>query len=185
MAARSRSRRQRRRFRPVRAITTRLSESVGTVRQAVAEPRAVPLRLRDGLLRLWRTRGGGFYGFGYVVAFVVLEVHAFITNWIGTDDVVGMVVQEVLGFLFRFAGQSLLNGVLAFGWPVFVLQYLGGWGLTLLGVAWWLFDRFARPVIVARLPEPAPKPARTPPNGELRSEAQEPSEEHSSRPEKP
>jgi len=163
----------------------RLSESVGTVREAVAEPRAVPLRLRDGLLRLWRTRGGGFYGFGYVVAFVVLEVHAFITNWVDADDVVGMVVQEVLGFLFRFAGQSLLNGVLAFGWPVFVLQYLGGWGLVLLGVAWWLFDRFARPAIVARLPEPTPKPDRERPNGDVPSDTHEPSQEHSSRPEKP
>ena len=78
-------------------------------------------------------RGGGFYGFGYVVAFVVLEVRAFIGNFEGDGDIATMIVQEVLQFFFRFAAQSFINGFIAFGWPVFVLDYLGGWGLLGVG----------------------------------------------------
>jgi len=160
MRADAKPRRRRRRFRLVRSAVTRLSESVGSVRHAIEEPRSVPRQARDTLLRLWRIRGGGFYGLGYVVTFVVLEVHAFLANWVSANDIVGMVVQEVLQFLFRFTAQSVLNGIIALAWPFYVLKYLGGFGLVVLGLSWWLFDRYARPWIVARLPEPDP-PAET------------------------
>jgi hypothetical protein len=132
-------------------------ESVGTVRHAIAEPRSVPLQIRDTYLRMWRSRGGGFYGLGYVVAFAVLEVQATVSSWEGaSDNIAGLVMQEVLQFVFKFAAQSMLNGFLALGWPIFVVQKLGGAGLALLAVVWWLFDRYARPWIAVRLPEPPP-----------------------------
>ena len=159
MSARHRKpkrRRQRKRFRLIRSVGTRLTDSVGAVRQAIAEPRSVPRTMRDAFLRLWRTRGGGFYGLGYVIAFVVLEIQAFIGNWqSAATDVVGMVVQEVLQFVFRFAAQSMLNGLLAFGWPIYVVDKLGGWGLALIAVGWWSFDRYVRPWVAVRLPEPS------------------------------
>jgi hypothetical protein len=126
---------------------------VNTVRSVVAEPRAVPSRVRDALLQIWRVRGGGFYGFGYVVAFVILEIRAFVGNFQGDGDITSMIVQEVLGFFFRFATQSFLNGFIAFGWPVFVVDYLNGWGLLLIGASWYAFDRWAKPWINARMPQ--------------------------------
>jgi len=126
---------------------------VNTVRSVVAEPRAVPSRVRDALLQIWRVRGGGFYGFGYVVAFVILEIRAFVGNFQGDGDITSMIVQEVLGFFFRFATQSFLNGFIAFGWPVFVVDYLDGWGLLLIGASWYAFDRWAKPWINARVPQ--------------------------------
>ena len=150
-----RRRRPRRRFRLIRSLAARLTESVGAVRRAIAEPRAVPLRIRDTYLRMWRSRGGGFYGLGYVAAFVALEVQAYLSSWqSASDDIAGLVMQEVLQFVFRFAAQSMLNGFLALGWPIFVVAKFGGAGLAVLAVAWWSFDRYARPWIAARLPEP-------------------------------
>ena len=122
--------------------------------------------MRDTYLRMWRSRGGGFYGLGYVVAFIVLEIHATISSWASaSDNIAGLVVEEVLQFVFRFAAQSMLNGFLALGWPIFVVDKSGGAGLVLVAVAWWLFDRYARPWIAQRLPEPSS------PDGELHAAA--------------
>lgn len=123
------------------------------MRGVVTQPRTVPSRVRRALLEIWRVRGGGFYGLGYATAFVVLEVRAFVDNFAGDGDITSMIVQEVLGFFFRFAAQSFLNGFIAFGWPIFVVDYLGGWGLLLLGVGWFAFDRWAKPWINSRVPE--------------------------------
>ncbi len=157
--------RVRRKRRPKRRqwLRRRLRKSVRTVRGVVTEPHKVPSQLREGLLKIWRVRGGGFYGFGYVIAFVVLEVHAFIANFEGDGDIATMIMQEVLQFVFRFAVQSFINGFIAFGWPVFVVDYLGGWGLLALGVSWFVFERWARPWINSKLPElgPEEKPMET------------------------
>jgi len=141
------------RFRLIGRLGRRVGDSIGAVRSLVAEPRTAPGVLREALLKLWRVRGGGFYGLGYVITFVVLEVRMFIDNVVDSDDVVTMVVQEVLEILFRFAVQSFVNGFIAFGWPVFVVGYLDGWGLLLIGFGWWTFERWAKPWINARLPE--------------------------------
>jgi hypothetical protein len=88
-----------------------------------------------------------------VVAFVILEIRAFVGNFQGDGDITSMIVQEMLGFFFRFATQSFLNGFIAFGWPVFVVDYLNGWGLLLIGASWYAFDRWAKPWINARVPQ--------------------------------
>jgi hypothetical protein len=134
-------------------LKRRIKRSVKTVRGVVAEPHKVPSQVRAALLKIWRTRGGGFYGFGYVVAFVVLEVRAFVGNFEGDGDIATMIVQEVLQFFFRFAAQSFINGFIAFGWPIFVLDYLGGVGLLVLGAGWVAFEYLAKPLINAWLPE--------------------------------
>jgi hypothetical protein len=155
---------RRRKRRPKRRqwFRRRLEESVSTVRGVVSQPRNVPAQIREALLTIWRVRGGGFYGLGYVVAFAVLEVRAFVGNFQGDGDITSMVVQEVLGFFFRFAAQSFINGFIAFGWPIFVVQYLGPLSVVALAVAWLAFDRWAKPWINARVPQLAPQEAPPP-----------------------
>ena len=153
---RRRSRRKRAKRRPW--LRRRIRKSVRTVRGVVAEPGKVPAQIRNALLKIWRMRGGGFYGFGYVVAFVVLEVRAFVGNFEGDGDIATMIVQEALQFFFRFAAQSFINSFIAFAWPVFVLDYLGGWGLVALGGGWLAFEYLFKPWINSKLPELAPKP---------------------------
>ena len=83
----------------------------------------------------------------------MLEVHAFVGNFEGDGDLATMIVQEVLQFFFRFAAQSFMNGFIAFAWPVFVLDYLGGWAIPLVGALWYAFDRWAKPWIGTKVPE--------------------------------
>ena len=153
----------------VTRLKRRVGDSYATVSGIVAEPRTAPSMARDGLIKLWRVRGGGFYGLGYVIAFVVLEIRMLIGNVVSGTDVVTMVVQEALEILFRFAVQSFINGFIAFGWPVFVVKYLGVWGLVAIGICWLLFDRLAKPWINARLPDLAPREAQENPAPEARA----------------
>ena len=152
-------------------LRRRIDQSVGTVRTVVAEPRSIGTMLHDGLLKIWRTRGGGFYGLGYVACFVILEVRAFIGNFEGDGDPMTMVLQEVAGFVFRFTAQSFLNTLLAFLWPAFVIEYLQGWGILLVGAGWVVFDRWMKPRINAWLP--GLKPADAEPS-ETSNQAGEP-----------
>jgi hypothetical protein len=131
----------------------RIGESLTTLGAVATKPHSIGPMLRHGLLAIWRVRGGGFYGLGYLICFVVLEVRMFVGNFEGGDDVVTMIVFEVLEFVFRFTVQSFLNGLLAFLWPAFVLDVLHGWGILLIGGAWLAFDRWAKPYIEAWLPE--------------------------------
>jgi hypothetical protein len=134
-------------------LVRRVGESIATLKTVVNDPHSIVPMLKHGLLAIWRVRGGGFYGLGYVACFVVLEIRMFIGNFDGNSDVVSLVVFEVLEFVFRFTVQSFLNGLLAFIWPAFVLQLLGGWGILAIGAAWLVFDRWGKRRIEAWLPE--------------------------------
>jgi hypothetical protein len=147
------ARKRRVRIRPLHWLRQRLQDFLTTSRSVIAEPRSVGPMLRDGLLKLWRTRGGGFYGLGYVICFVVLEIRMFAGDALQSDGVVSFVVMEALGIVFRFTVQSFLNTLLAFGWPVFVLDALNGWGIVAIGVGWFVFDRWAKPRINVWLAE--------------------------------
>ncbi len=144
---------RKRRVRPLTRLKRRVGESYTTLHGIVTQPRTAPSLAREALIKLWRVRGGGFYGLGYVITFVVLEIRMLIGNVVDSTDVVTLVVQEALEILFRFAVQSFINGFIAFGWPIFVVQYLHGWGLLAIGVGWFAFDRWAKPWINARLPD--------------------------------
>ncbi len=130
-----------------------IEESIGSARRVAEEPRKIPTLLRNGLLGIWRTRGGGFYGLGYVICFVVLEVRMFVGDVETSDGVVSFVVMEVLGFIFRFTVQSFINGLLAFLWPFFVIEQFDVAGAIAIVVAWIVFQRLIKPRIDAWIPE--------------------------------
>lgn len=134
-------------------LLRRVGESIATLKTVVNDPHSIVPMLKHGLLAIWRVRGGGFYGLGYVVCFVVLEVRMFVGNFDGSSDVVRQIVFEVLEFVFRFTVQSFLNGLLAFIWPAFVLDLLGGWGILVIALAWLVFDRWGKRRIEAWLPD--------------------------------
>ena len=109
--------------------------------------------LRAALVRLWQARGGGFYGLGYVVTFIVLEVKLFTGEFLGSESFIRFVTSEILEYVFRFGVLSLVNGVLALIWPVFVLSWLGAWGFAVLAVGYFAFERLGRPVVERWFPE--------------------------------
>lgn len=100
------------------------------------EPAAMPseilTRLRRAARTLWQARGGGFYACGFIVTFAWLEVRMFVTEILGADSLGSFVTQQLFEMLFRFLSQSLLNSVLAFIWPVYVIEIRPPWGFALL-----------------------------------------------------
>jgi hypothetical protein len=118
-----------------------------------ADPKSAGPLLRAGLLGIWRARGGGFYGLGYLVTFVLLEVRLLATEVAQSEGVAEFVGSQLLEYLFRVGILSLLNVVQALIWPLLVLGQTGPWGLALLPLGYLAFERWLRPRVEAAFPE--------------------------------
>ena len=139
-----------------RRLTSHI-RSLGTTTVLLArEPRKAPGMLRGALLGLWRARGGGFYGLGFVITFVVLEVQTTMAQLASSTSFVGFVTEQLLEFVFRLAWNSLLNTFLALIWPVLLLNLVGGWGIALLVVGYFGYERILRPRVESLFPELQP-----------------------------
>ncbi|MFP6837652.1 MAG: hypothetical protein VB948_16270 [Pseudomonadales bacterium] len=131
----------------------RIACHLGVLREIRDEPRRIVSLMGDGLFSTWRARGGGFFGLGYLIAFVVLELQMISTEVRGSDGVVEFFTSQIVEYIFRFAVQSLVNVILALIWPVYVLQWLGGWGLVALGGGYLLFEKVLRPYVEGWFPQ--------------------------------
>ncbi|MFP6817316.1 MAG: hypothetical protein VB949_16845 [Pseudomonadales bacterium] len=131
----------------------RIARHLGVLREIRDEPRRIVSLMGDGLFSTWRARGGGFFGLGYLIAFVVLELQMISTEVRGSDGVVEFFTSQIVEYIFRFAVQSLVNVILALIWPVYVLQWLGGWGLVALGGGYLLFEKVLRPYVEGWFPQ--------------------------------
>ncbi len=107
------------------------------------EPASLPgemlHRLKLAINGLWKARGGGFYACGFVVTFLFLEVRMFVTDVIGAESFTSFVSQQLLETVFRFLSQSLLNSILAFIWPVYVIEFRPPWGIVALVLMYVIF----------------------------------------------
>lgn len=121
--------------------------------QVYHEPRSLGGLVRQGLLGIWRARGGGFYGLGYLVTFVFLEMRLVVTEFASSQGVLAFIAEELVGYLLRLGFMSFVNVALAFIWPALVLERIGGWGLLVIGLGYVGFERWARPAVEARFPE--------------------------------
>lgn len=87
-------------------------------------------RTRRRMLRLWESRGGGFYGFVALLTFVYLEVvdvAGDIADLPHRDIGVGTVISFVIGNLV----DALVNGLRAAIWPI---SWVGTFGIGLKSV---------------------------------------------------
>jgi hypothetical protein len=117
------------------------------------DPRSAGGLIRGGLLGVWRSRGGGFYGLGYLLTFVVLEARTVVGELDTSDTLVAFIGDQLLEYLLRLGFMSFVNVLLAFIWPLFVLEHLAGWGVLLLVVGYFGFERWLRPLIESALPD--------------------------------
>src|SRR5262245_28204278 len=69
------------------------------------QPGAILPLLRRWLVKLWASRGGGFYGLVYVVTFVALEIRSLSG---GLTTVSGLLAQAVQ-YVLRFSVDSVRN----------------------------------------------------------------------------
>ena len=139
-----------------RRLTSHIRSLGMTTVLLAREPRKAPGMLRAALLGLWRARGGGFYGLGFVITFVVLEVQTTMAQLACSTSFVGFVTEQLLEFVFRLAWNSLLNTFLALIWPVLLLNLVGGWGIALLVVGYFGYERILRPRVELLIPELRP-----------------------------
>ena len=114
------------------------------------QPAAIVPILRQWLAKLWASRGGGFYGLGYVVTFVVLEARSLAS---GLTTVSGLEAQ-VAQYVLRFSMDSVRNIVLSVVWPAHLFQWLGGpAGLVALASGYAAFEYAIRPLVQTWFPE--------------------------------
>ncbi len=117
------------------------------------EPRrAIPL-IRSAVFEAWRSRGGGFYGLGYLIAFGYLQVDVFIGDVAESESVGQFALGTVIEYLIRVSFMAFLNVFLALLWPLYVLEHFQGMGIILLVIGYLGFEYALRPMIERRFPE--------------------------------
>ncbi len=131
----------------------RIARQLRIAREVRDEPGTAVTLIRDWFTRLWAARGGGLYGLGVVVSFLVLEARTIAGDFAASSGVVDFVGGEILEFVFRLGFMSFLNGMLALLWPLYLLERFEFWGIALLAAAYLLFEYVLRPVVESRLPE--------------------------------
>jgi small-conductance mechanosensitive channel len=132
-------------------IRSRVRETVGLGKTLVNEPKSFPgelwLVLKRSLRTLWDARGGGLYACGYVIAFVWLEIKAIAGELLASESALSFVTQQFAETIFRLISDSFVNSILAFVWPAFVLDWSPMWGAILLGVLYFAFPRYLKPLL--------------------------------------
>jgi hypothetical protein len=128
----------------------RIARDVRMAWQLGREPGAALPLLRRWLVKLWASRGGGFYGLGYVVTFVALEIRSLSGDLTSVSGLVAQAAQYVI----RFSIESFMNGIWALVWPAQLFQWLGGpAALAVLVIGYGAFEVAIRPLVQAWLPE--------------------------------
>lgn len=131
----------------------RIARHVRVAREVHAEPRRIVSLVREALLNIWRARGGGFYGLGYLIAFLVLEARMLVGDVGESATVAGFVSSQIAEYVFRFTFMSFVNFFLAMIWPLYLLEMLGVWGFAVLGGGYLVFEKVLRPEVEAWFPE--------------------------------
>jgi len=111
-------------------------------------PRVLPTWIRRPLGRMWRARGGGYYGMGYVVSYFVLEIRMLVGDLQETEGVADFITGQVLGFFV----ESFINAFVALAWPFLLVAEYELWGVGLLIVGYFVFERLIKPSLVKWFP---------------------------------
>jgi hypothetical protein len=129
-----------------RKKNSRLIRDLRTVQEISRDPRSIVPRARGWLAALWAANGGGFFGLGYVLAFVTLEATT-LASAVSESSTSGFIVGQVVQYLLRISIDSFLNAFLALIWPVHLWRWLGAYSLVLLATGYLAFEYALRPVI--------------------------------------
>ncbi|MEM9741498.1 MAG: hypothetical protein AAF918_02315 [Pseudomonadota bacterium] len=106
-------------------------------------------RTRRWLLRMWRLRGGGFYGLGFVLVFVVHEVRSLFGQVAESTSAADFLTSQALEMVIRLFSESWINFLYAAIWPLLLLGWAGGYGFLMLILGFVVFDRWGKPALNA------------------------------------
>ena len=112
------------------------------------EPSALPGEVgsifRRSFRRVWDARGGGLYACGFLVTFVYLEVKMLVVDIFEAESVGGFVIEQAVEMVFKYLGESIGNTIMAFMWPVYVIQIQPPWGIGVLIGMYVVFGSFVK-----------------------------------------
>lgn len=131
----------------------RLRRLAGHAQTLRREPRAAGPLLRASLLEIWRARGGGFYGLGYLVTFLILEARMVGSEFAESDSLATFLSSQLLEYVLRLGLLSLVNALQAFIWPALLFLVIGFWAVPVLVAGHLGFERWLRPRIESVFPE--------------------------------
>lgn len=131
----------------------RFARHLRVTKAVTREPKTVIPLLRNLLVETWRSRGGGFYGLGYLIALVLLQLDVFFGDISQSESVSDFAVATLVEYLLRFSVMAFVNAFLALLWPAFVLQHLGEMGIIALVGGYLLFEYALKPVVERFFPE--------------------------------
>lgn len=94
--------------------------------------------------KVWKVRGGGLYACGYAVTFIVLEVTTVVGEIADATSIRDFFTSQLVEFIFRFAGDSLVNLIKALMWPVYFLEWNPVYGGIALGVMYFVFATYLK-----------------------------------------
>ena len=117
------------------------------------EPKAARGYLRQGFVTVWVSRGAGFYGLGWIVTFILLEVNMLVEELGSSAGVGEFLGEQVVSYLVRVGLMSFINSLQAFLWPVLMIDWLDVWGLVLLVAGYLGFEYGLRPLVEGLVPE--------------------------------
>jgi hypothetical protein len=114
----------------------------------VNEPRAFPGALlkviRRSVRTIWDARGGGFYACGFVLTFIWLEITMFIEDIVEATGIADFFGEQLLEMLFRYLGESFVNTIKAFMWPVYIIQISPPWGVAVFVLMAVIFNKILK-----------------------------------------
>lgn len=131
----------------------RLARHLRVAKQLREQPKSIGPLLRESMVSVWRSRGGGFYGLGYIIAFIYFEAQMLAGDVLESDSVADFAVAQVFEFVIRIGFLSFINAFMALLWPIHVFRF-GGWvAVVVLIGSYYTFEMLLRPRIEAYFPE--------------------------------
>ncbi|MEX1265826.1 MAG: hypothetical protein WEA08_02815 [Woeseia sp.] len=141
-------------------------ETVSLGRTLKDEPRAFPGQLLRVLKRsfhtVWNARGGGLYACGFVITFIWLEIRTVIAEFAAAEGIGTFLTGQLFEILIRVTVQSIQNTVMAFLWPVWVIERFEYFGIAALVVLYFLFPRLIKEPLNRWLFDDGDAPAAAP-----------------------
>ncbi len=91
--------------------------------------------------RVWRSRGGGMYAVGFMVAFLYFEFVDIVFDDVPKIFTTSWLSSEAIEFGIDFIVDTFTNIFRAFMWPVYVIQWQTPVGVFALAAMFYLFPR--------------------------------------------
>lgn len=84
------------------------------------------------------------YAVGYILTFLIFEARTIVEEISESSGVGDFLSNQLIGFVLRFATDSLANMIKAFMWPVYIVQLYPPYGPIALGLAFIIFPKYLK-----------------------------------------